>query len=98
MVVGPRSPAPAPNPAPASAAGRGDGMGERVRVGVVGLVYWGPNLVRALHDVDGAEVTWICDLDAAALEKIGRRYPALRRTPDLDEVLTDESVDAVAIA
>jgi predicted dehydrogenase len=73
-------------------------MSERVNVGVVGLGYWGPNLVRALHDVDQATVGWICDLEPALLEKIGRRYPAVSRTTDLDEVLSDDSVDAIAIA
>jgi predicted dehydrogenase len=73
-------------------------MNERVNIGVVGLGYWGPNLVRALHDVDDAKVEWICDLEPALLEKIGRRYPAVARTPDFDEVLGDDAVDAIAIA
>lgn len=73
-------------------------MSERVKIAVVGLGYWGPNLVRALHDVDVAEVAWICDLDADALQKTGRRYPAVRRTSDLDEALADDDVEAVAIA
>ena len=73
-------------------------MTERINVAVVGLGYWGPNLVRALHDVEEAQVTWICDLDSDQLEKIGRRYPAVGRTMDIDDVLADEMVDAVAIA
>jgi predicted dehydrogenase len=71
---------------------------EPLRVAVVGLGYWGPNIVRALHDVEDAEVAWICDLDLNALEVIGRRYPAVKRTTFLEEVLDDDSVDAVAIA
>jgi predicted dehydrogenase len=73
-------------------------MNEHIRLAVVGLGYWGPNLVRAAHDVEGAEVAWICDLDEKALDKIGRRFPAARRTTDLDQVLDDPSVDAVLIA
>ncbi len=73
-------------------------MTERINVAVVGLGYWGPNLVRALHEVEQAQVTWICDLDSDHLEKIGRRYPAVGRTMDIDDVLADECVDAVAIA
>jgi len=69
-----------------------------VRVAVVGLGYWGPNLVRNLHDVEDAEVAWICDLDTDALEVIGRRYPAVKRSASIDEVLADESVDAIALA
>jgi len=71
---------------------------EPLRVAVVGLGYWGPNLVRNLHEVEDAEVAWICDLDTNALEVIGRRYPAVKRTTSIDEVLGDDSVDAIAIA
>jgi len=31
-------------------------------MGVVGLGYWGPNLVRNLFELPDVEVTWICDL------------------------------------
>ena len=73
-------------------------MSERLNIAVVGLGYWGPNLVRALHDVDQAQVTWICDLDPKHLEKVGRRYPAVARTMDFGEVLADDTVDAIAVA
>src|SRR5438067_4104410 len=71
---------------------------EPLRVAVVGLGYWGPNLVRNLHEVEDAEVAWICDLNPNALEVIGRRYPAVKRTTNVDDILTDPSVDAIAIA
>jgi predicted dehydrogenase len=67
-------------------------------VAIVGLGYWGPNLVRNFHDIDDAEVRWICDLDAERLQKIGRRYPAVGCTSDFSQVLADAAVDAVAIA
>jgi predicted dehydrogenase len=68
------------------------------RVAVVGLGYWGPNLLRVLSDLDGAEVRWICDLDAERLERYGRRHPSVATTSHLDEVLADPDVDAVVIA
>jgi predicted dehydrogenase len=71
---------------------------ERLRVAVVGLGYWGPNLVRALHEVEAAEVSTVCDLDPRSLEKIGRRFPAVHRTTEFADVLADDSIDAVAIA
>jgi predicted dehydrogenase len=64
----------------------------------VGLGYWGPNLVRNLYELPGADVAWICDSSPAALERVGRRYPGLRRTTSVDDVLGDPRVDAVAIA
>ena len=75
-----------------------NGHGRPLGIGVVGLGYWGPNLVRNLHDVADAEVRWICDLRSELLESVGRRYPAVERTQRFDELLTDPAVDAVAIA
>ena len=72
--------------------------GAPVRTAVVGLGYWGPNLVRVLHEIPDAEVLWICDLDADAVERVRRRFPAVRTTTDLGDVLADDAVEAVAIA
>jgi predicted dehydrogenase len=78
--------------------GRNGRTRDAVRVAVVGLGYWGPNLVRNLHDVEEAEVAVVCDLRAEALAPIARRYPAVRATTSFDDVLGDAGVDAVAIA
>ncbi len=46
---------------------RGVGHRGRLRlepaVAVVGLGYWGPNLVRVLIERSDVEVRWICDSD-----------------------------------
>jgi predicted dehydrogenase len=70
---------------------------EPVRVGVVGLGYWGPNLVRNLNEIPAAEAAWMCDRRSEPLEALGRRFPAVSRTQDFDEMLGDETVDAVAV-
>jgi predicted dehydrogenase len=69
-----------------------------VGVAVVGLGYWGPNLVRNLAELDAAELVAVCDLDPERLAVVGRRYPAARRTTDVDDVLSADDVDAVLIA
>ncbi len=69
-----------------------------VRIGVVGLGYWGPNIARVLHEVPDAEVAYACDLDHARLARIARRYPAVRTTTSYDELLADDRLDAIAIA
>lgn len=71
--------------------------GKVLRVAVVGLGYWGPNLVRVLHEIPEAEVAYACDLEPERLEKIGARYPAVSLTTDYDQILADDSVDAVLI-
>jgi predicted dehydrogenase len=69
-----------------------------VRVAVVGLGYWGPNLVRNLHEVREAELAWACDLREEALANFARRYPAVPRTTRFEDVLEDRAVEAVVVA
>jgi predicted dehydrogenase len=69
-----------------------------VSVAVVGLGYWGPNLVRNLQAHPDAELAVICDMREDRLEAIGRRFPAARRTTRYEDVLADPAVEAVAIA
>jgi predicted dehydrogenase len=66
-----------------------------VRVGVVGLGHWGPNLARNFAEL--AELTWLCDSDPGKSE-VAARYPQARFTSDFDEVLDDPELDAVVVA
>jgi predicted dehydrogenase len=69
-----------------------------VGIAVVGLGYWGPNLVRNLYESSAADLQLICDSRPEALERIGKRYPRLRRTTSFAEVLADPAIEAVVIA
>jgi predicted dehydrogenase len=69
-----------------------------VRVGVVGLGYWGPNLARNFAAIPGSEVTWLCDADETARARLSRTLPAARATADLDELLADPDLDAIVLA
>ncbi len=70
----------------------------RLRLALIGVGYWGPNLLRAVSDLEDAEVTVICDTSADALASQARRYPHVRLTQRLDEVLDDDAIDAVMVA
>jgi predicted dehydrogenase len=67
-------------------------------VGVVGLGYWGPNLARNFAALEGSELRWCCDFDAAARERWARSFPDARFTGSLGELLSDSELDAVVIA
>ncbi len=69
-----------------------------VRIGVAGLGYWGPNLARNFAALTGVELTWCCDASESAREQIAQRFPSARVTAELDELLDDERLDAVALA
>lgn len=67
-------------------------------IGIIGCGYWGPNLLRNFAENEGAELSWICDLDEKRLSSIKRRYPATSATTDYKQLLADKALDAVAIA
>ncbi len=69
-----------------------------VRVGVVGLGYWGPNLARNLAAIAGCELAWLCDASDAARERLAGAYPHARATADVQELLDDPELDAVVLA
>lgn len=69
-----------------------------IGVGIIGLGYWGPNLLRNFAEVEGAEVRVVCDLRAERLSPAVARYPRIKAVRGIEEVLADPSVDAVAIA
>ncbi len=71
---------------------------DKVRVGVVGLGYWGPNLARNFDRLPGADLAYCCDLDEANLVKARSLYPETVVTDDLDLLLTDDTLDAVVVA
>jgi predicted dehydrogenase len=67
-----------------------------VRIGVVGLGYWGPNLARNFSRL--AEVAWLCDTAPERLERHAPGHPGARTTTSLDDLLEDDELDAVALA
>src|SRR5581483_12354052 len=67
-----------------------------VTVGQVGLGYWGKNLVRNFDDL--AELTWLCEASEELRAQFAARYPKARVTGDFDEMLADDSLEAVVVA
>ena len=68
-----------------------------LRIGVVGLGYWGPNLVRAFDGLPDARVTRVCDTDPHRLAQTCARFSAAG-TDDARELMEADDVDAVVIA
>jgi len=69
-----------------------------LNVAVVGCGYWGPNLVRNFNSLSDCEVKLVCDLDAERLIHMKKLYPDLQTTSDLDDIVKNNNIDAVAIA
>jgi predicted dehydrogenase len=69
-----------------------------IRVGVVGLGYWGPNLARNFEALPGCELRWLCDGRDEVRAKFATLYPNARVTGDFDELLGDDALDAIVLA
>ena len=69
-----------------------------MRVGVVGLGYWGPNLARNFDRLPEADLRWICDASDDARARWAPELPRARVSADLEELLADPELDAVAVA
>ncbi len=73
-------------------------MSDPVRVGVIGYGYWGPNLVRNLDRLPGADLVAVCDASPAHLERLAAAHPGVLGISDLDEMLSTCELDAVVVA
>jgi predicted dehydrogenase len=71
---------------------------ETLNVGLAGLGYWGPNLLRVLADFGDVEVRTLCDLDGDRLDRFERRYPSCETTHFFDELVGDPDLDAIFVA
>ena len=68
-----------------------------IKVGLIGLGYWGPNHARVLSQTSKCEFSACCDLDSRRLEKIQRQYPSLKAFRRIEDLLNSD-LDAVVIA
>jgi len=69
-----------------------------LRMGVIGYGYWGPNIVRNFYSVAGSQVTMVCDMNQQILKKVKNTYQQINVTSDIDELIKNTEVDAIAIA
>jgi len=73
-------------------------MSEDLQIGVIGLGYWGPNLVRNFRNAEGATVSMCCDADSRRFRGIAAHYDNMKFTTSADELIESPEIDAVAIA
>src|SRR5215207_2576583 len=71
-------------------------MQDRIRLGVIGVGYWGPNLVRNLVDIRKIELVAVADLDESRRTAIQDRFPNVYTTKDYTEFF-QMNLDAVVV-
>ncbi|MDP9418713.1 MAG: Gfo/Idh/MocA family oxidoreductase [Actinomycetota bacterium] len=68
------------------------------KVAVVGLGYWGPNLLRNLVTLRGPECVVVVERSLERIAAVATQYPSITCSTSLDQVLDDEDVGAVVLA
>jgi UDP-2-acetamido-3-amino-2,3-dideoxy-glucuronate N-acetyltransferase len=66
------------------------------KVAVIGMGYWGKNLVRNFHDLGALAL--VCDLDRSIEMQCREKYGEVRFCREFSTVLSDPSITAVAVA
>jgi predicted dehydrogenase len=69
-----------------------------VRIGIIGAGYWGSNLVRTFNDTEGAVIVAVADKKQGRLQFVSKRYPHIRVTGEMDDLLRDPHIDAIVVA
>src|SRR5579863_693571 len=68
----------------------------KTNVAVVGVGYWGKNLVRNFHDL--GSLTALCDPQESVESKYKGQYPGIKFYREFSTVLSDPAITAVALA
>lgn len=70
---------------------------KKVKVGLIGYGYWGPNIARILSESDFAELAYCADLLESSRKQINEKHPHITTTDNYKVMLEDPSVEAVCI-
>ena len=71
---------------------------EKIKVGVVGCGYWGPNLIRNLRQSPDCQLKMVCDKSQKRLGHMQRLHPDVAVTHHFEEMLNGADLDAMVIA
>jgi predicted dehydrogenase len=68
-----------------------------ITIGMIGLGYWGPNLLRNFNQLPDCRVKVCCDLDPQSLNRAKQQYPRLTITENYKNLISDSELDAIVI-
>jgi predicted dehydrogenase len=68
-----------------------------IEVGVVGVGYWGPNIIRNFVSNKKTQINTCCDLNQDRLDSISSIYPSLKTTKDHNDIINNPEIDLVAV-
>ena len=72
---------------------------KKLRVGIIGLGHWGPNIVRSLSSDQRCHIQAVCDLRESAFDRVASLVsPECRKTLLSKELIESQDIDAVVVA
>lgn len=77
---------------------RSDEPSGTLRVGVIGCGQWGQNYLRVFSELENTELVAACDMRSQIRQRVALRYPGVRVVASVDELLSDERIQAVVVA
>lgn len=69
-----------------------------MNIAIIGLGYWGPNLLRNFNALSDANVKYVVDKRVELFPKFKALYEHIEFVSNYDDVIDDDSLDAVVIA
>jgi predicted dehydrogenase len=69
-----------------------------MNIGIIGMGYWGPNLVRNLVTQKDVANVFCCDLSEERLKSIRQNFPSVQVTVNYKDLLSNPSIDGICIA
>ena len=68
---------------------------KKQKIAVIGCGLWGRNIVRNFYNLEALHT--VCDLDVDNLQKVQEQYSGVNITSDLNEILSNPEITAVAV-
>ena len=68
-----------------------------MRLGIIGLGYWGPNILRNFASLSEIEFIRICDFNTDRLNKMKLQFPSIECTTDSHDITDASDIDIVAV-
>lgn len=69
-----------------------------VRTAIVGLGYFGPNVLRNFFAQSACHMVAACDIKQENINRMQRMYPSIAYTSNYDDIINDASIELVLIA
>ncbi len=71
-------------------------MSNELKVGIIGLGYWGRNILRNLSELDAVKIA--CDSDPKIVNERKKEFPQIKFVLDFSEILENKVINALIIS